>query len=96
MVDNPSHIGLIRARICVTPINEPISSSGCIEALDAFNNSQDILDSSTPAPFDRPPLNDFGQISGADPSSARKAKGHAKNERLVIGKDIKGAFQCKP
>jgi hypothetical protein len=31
-----------------------ISNSGCIEALDAFNNSQDTGFDVTPAPFDRP------------------------------------------
>ena len=33
---------------------QEISASGCIEALDAFNNSQDIGFDQTPFPFDRP------------------------------------------
>jgi hypothetical protein len=62
-----------------------ISESGCIEALNAFNNSEDVLDV-TPAPFDRPPVDDFGNVSGADSRSFTKAAGNAKKEKLVIGK----------
>lgn len=33
---------------------QAISASGCIEALDAFNNSQDVGFDETPSPFERP------------------------------------------
>ncbi len=60
-----------------------ISGSGCIEALDAFNNSQDGIDL-TPSPFDSP--------GPADPTQCRLAKGNG----FVIGKDIQGGGQCAP
>lgn len=50
-----------------------ISSSGCIEDLDHFNESQDTFDM-TPAPFDQP--------GPADPSMCKPANGN----KLVIGK----------
>ena len=59
-----------------------ISSSGCIEALDAFNNSTDSF-AQTPAPFDRPSVDNAGNVSGADPSAFTAAQGPPK---LVIGK----------
>ncbi|MGH6802188.1 MAG: hypothetical protein ACREC3_02325 [Methyloceanibacter sp.] len=68
-----------------------ISSSGCIEALNAFNNSQDVGFAQTPAPFDRPSVDDAGNVSGADPSYFRAAKGPPK---LVIGKNI-GSNMCQ-
>ena len=58
-----------------------ISASGCIEALNAFNNSQDIL-ASTPSPFDRPPVDDDGNVNGAD-SSGFTSAGHS---GIVVGK----------
>jgi hypothetical protein len=72
-----------------------ITESGCIEALDAFNNSPDVIDGVTPAPFDRPPVDDFGMVSGADPTNFQAAQGHARADRLVIGKDIGGANLCE-
>jgi hypothetical protein len=69
-----------------------ISNSGCIEALDAFNNSQDTGFTQTPAPFDRPPVDDFGNVSGADPREFTAAQGKSKSAgKLVIGKG-----QCAP
>jgi hypothetical protein len=67
-----------------------ISNSGCIEALDAFNNSQDTGFTQTPAPFDRPPVDDFGNVSGADP----KGFTGAQKNKVVIGKNIPGGGQC--
>jgi hypothetical protein len=58
-----------------------ISSSGCIEALTAFNQSEDVIDDSTPPPFDQPPVDDFGNKSGADSSSFTGAG----KTKLVIG-----------
>jgi hypothetical protein len=70
-----------------------ISSSGCIEALDAFNGSDDVLpDDTTPPPFDRPPVDDSGNISGADPTSFTKSN----KDKVVIGKDVNGGGQCAP
>jgi hypothetical protein len=54
-----------------------ISNSGCIEAVDAFNNSQDIGFDVTPEPFDRPGL--------ANPRQCRGAR----FDRIVIGKDAR-------
>jgi hypothetical protein len=68
-----------------------ISNSGCIEALNAFNNSQDTGFTVTPAPFDRPSLNDYANISGAD-SSAFTA---AQSDKLVIGKNVPGGTNCQ-
>jgi hypothetical protein len=67
-----------------------ISGSGCIEALDAFNNSQDTGFDIVPAPFNRPPVNDQGVIAGADPSQCNLAQGNNKKTKLVIGK-----LQCQ-
>jgi hypothetical protein len=58
-----------------------ISSSGCIEDLDAFNNSLDTF-SITPAPFDNP--------GPADPTQCTTANGNG----LVIGKRC-GTFDCR-
>jgi len=63
-----------------------ISSSGCIEALNDFNNSEDTGFTVTPSPFDRPPVDDFGNVSGADPSGFTKAQGNKGDKKLVIGK----------
>ena len=54
-----------------------IGNSGCIEAIDAFNNSQDIGFDVTPEPFDRP--------GPANPSQCRGAR----FDRIVIGKDAR-------
>lgn len=70
-----------------------ISNSGCIEALDAFNNSLDTGFAVTPAPFDRPPVDDHGNISGADHSQCSLAQGNSKKTKLVIGK-IVGSQDC--
>ena len=66
-----------------------ISGSGCIEALDAFNNSGDSIPQ-PPAPFDQPPIDDHGNVSGADPG----AWGDAKNSGYVIGKNVPGGANC--
>ena len=71
-----------------------ISNSGCIEALDTFNNSQDTGFDVTPSPFDRPPVDDFGKISGADSSQCGKAQGNGKDPKLVIGKKV-GSNDCQ-
>lgn len=52
-----------------------ISNSGCIEALDAFNRSEDGSLDVTPPPFDRPSVDDSGNVSGADPSRCGLAPG---------------------
>ena len=67
-----------------------ISSSGCIEALNAFDNSEDIIFDTTPSPFDRPPVDNFGNISGADPSGFTAAHSGG----YVIGKKI-GSNDCR-
>ena len=54
-----------------------ISSSACIEALDAFNNSQDVGFDATPEPFARP--------GPANPAQCRGAR----FDRIVIGKDAR-------
>ena len=63
-----------------------IASSGCIQALDAFNNSQDLGFDVTPPPFDRPSMDDHGNVSGADPSAFTAAQKNG----VVVGKN-----QCK-
>lgn len=70
-----------------------ISRSGCIEALDAFNNSEDVGFEVTPSPFDRPPVDDFGNISGADPGPCHEARGTGGDPALVIGKDPRPAVR---
>jgi hypothetical protein len=67
-----------------------ISSSGCISALDAFNNSLDTGFDVTPAPFDRPPIDDHGNVSGADPSQFEAAH----HGGYVIGKAVTGGADC--
>jgi hypothetical protein len=52
-----------------------ISNSGCIEALDAFNNSQDTGFDETPSPFDSP--------GPAQPEQCQLARGNGK----AIGKN---------
>ncbi|HKV09694.1 MAG TPA: hypothetical protein VJ725_16250 [Thermoanaerobaculia bacterium] len=71
-----------------------ISASGCIEALDAFNNSEDTGFDVTPSPFDRPPVDDFGKISGADSKQCGKAQGNGKDPKLVIGMKV-GSNDCR-
>ena len=73
-----------------------ISGSGCIEALDAFNNSQDVGFAQTPAPFDRPSVDDHANVSGADPSAFTAAHGKTTPPgKLVIGKNITNGGQCQ-
>lgn len=72
-----------------------ISSSGCIEALDAFNNSQDTGFDSTPVPFNQPSLDDNGNVAGADPTQCQIAKGTGSDPKLVIGKKTHDN-NCKP
>jgi hypothetical protein len=64
-----------------------ISGSGCIEALDAFNQDQDTGFSVTPAPFARPSVDDFENVSGADGSAFTAAQGNSNPPgKCVIGK----------
>jgi hypothetical protein len=73
-----------------------ISGSGCIEALDTFNNSEDNGFEQTPAPFDRPSVDDFGNISGADPTGFVAAHGNTNPPgKWVIGKNINNGGQCQ-
>ena len=65
-----------RSRFC-NANKRTIGASGCIEAIDAFNNSQDIGFDVTPEPFDRP--------GPAAPSQCRGAR----FDRIVIGKDAR-------
>jgi hypothetical protein len=60
-----------------------ISSSGCIQQLDAFNNSQDTF-AMTPPPFDNP--------GPADPTQCKAASGNG----WVSGKKCGLNFDCKP
>jgi hypothetical protein len=72
-----------------------ISSSGCIEALNAFNNSQDTGFAQTPPPFDRPSVDDHGNVSGADPSAFTAAQGNSNPPgKWVIGKNV-GGHNCQ-
>jgi hypothetical protein len=72
-----------------------ISSSGCIEAFDAFNNSEDSGFDQTPAPFDRPSVDDRGGVSGADPTQFNLAAGKSTPPgKLVIGKYASGGTDC--
>lgn len=73
-----------------------VSSSGCIEALDAFNNSQDSGFETTPAPFDRPSVDDHGNVSGADSKQFVLAQGSSSPPgKLVVGKTITGGGKCQ-
>jgi len=73
-----------------------ISTSGCIEALDAFNNHQDSGFDQTPGVFARPSLNDHGQVSGADSSEFTRAQGKSTPPgKLVIGKFATGGTNCQ-
>jgi hypothetical protein len=65
---------------------QTITASGCIEALDAFNNSQDVGFVQTPSPFDQPPVDDHGVVSGADPSGFTGAQ----RDGVVVGKNVTG------
>lgn len=73
-----------------------ISSSGCIEALNAFNNLDgEIGFAQTPAPFDRPSVDDNNLVAGADSSNFTLAQGNSTPPgKLVIGKNIKNGAQC--
>lgn len=73
-----------------------ITSSGCIEALDAFNNSQDSGFDTTPEPFDRPSVDDHGIVSGADATQFTLAQGkYNPPGKVVIGKQIAGGKDCR-
>jgi hypothetical protein len=73
-----------------------INASGCIAALDAFNNSQDSGFETPPAPFDRPSIDDSGKTSGADSKQFVLAQGKSKPPgRLVIGKLASGGADCR-
>jgi hypothetical protein len=72
-----------------------ISGSGCIEALDAFNNSQDTGFDQTPSPFDQPSVDDHQNMSGADPKQFTLAQGHSNPPgKYVIGKKV-GENDCR-
>lgn len=72
-----------------------ISNSGCIEALNAFNNSEDTGFLATPAPFDRPSVDDAGNVSGADPTQFGLAQGNSTPPgKWVIGKNV-GGNDCR-
>jgi hypothetical protein len=71
-----------------------ISNSGCIEALDAFNNSLDTGFDVTPPGFDHPPVDDHDNISGADPTQCNLAQGNNKKDKWVIGKNV-GGHNCQ-
>lgn len=68
--------------------HETIAASGCLDALDAFNGSQDVGFEVTPPPFDQPGVDDFGNNSGADPLECNRAQGNGGDPDLVIGKPI--------
>ncbi len=73
-----------------------ISGSGCIEALDAFNNSQDTGFVQTPPPFDRPSVGDNGVVVGADAGQFTLAQGkYNPPGKLVISKNIAGGTDCR-
>jgi hypothetical protein len=73
-----------------------INGSDCIEALDAFNNSEDSGFSQTPAPFDRPSVGDNGVVIGADAGQLTLAQGRTTPPgKLVIGKSIAGGADCR-
>jgi len=72
-----------------------ISNSGCTEALDAFNNSEDGSLAVTPPPFDQPPVDDFGHTSGASPTQCGIAQGNSGALKLVIGKKITKGADCR-
>lgn len=73
-----------------------ISNSGCIEALDAFNRSEDEVTDTTPAPFDRPSVDDFGNVSGADPSQCGLAQGNNGSKSvLVIDENAPKGASCE-
>lgn len=79
-------IELCESSVC-TGSKSQISSSGCIEAFDAFNNSEDSGFDQTPAPFDRPSVDDRGVVSGADPTQFTLAAGkYNPPGTVVIGK----------
>jgi len=73
-----------------------ISGSGCIEALDAFNNSEDSGFDQTPLLFERPNVDDHGAVSGADSSQFALAQGKRNPPgKLVIGKYASAANDCR-
>lgn len=73
-----------------------ISTSGCIEALDAFNNHEDSGFEQTPGAFARPSLDDRGNISGADSNEFTRAQGkNTPPGKLVIGKYVSGGTDCR-
>jgi len=73
-----------------------ISGSGCIEALDAFNNSQDSGFDQTPPLFEQPGLDDHGAVSGADSRQFTLAQGkRTPPGKLVIGKYASSLNDCR-
>jgi len=63
---------------------QSVALEQCVAQLDEFNNSPDALgpSGSTPAPFDRPSIDDSGAVSGADPTAFTQAR----RTRRVIGR----------
>jgi len=73
-----------------------ISGSGCIEALDAFNNSEDSGFEQTPGAFAQPSIDDHGITSGADPVQFTRAQGkYTPPGKVVIGKSPAGGLACQ-
>jgi len=73
-----------------------ISGSGCIEALDAFNNSQDSGFDQTPPLFEQPGVDDHENVSGADSSQFNLAQGkRSPPGKLVIGKYASAPNDCR-
>jgi hypothetical protein len=70
-----------------------ISGSHCIEALTAFNSDQDVGFDQTPSPFDRPSVDDNGNVKGADPTQCGLAQGNSGAPKFVVGKKV-GSNDC--
>ncbi len=88
-------LDLCEATICARS-KAQISGSGCIEALDAFNNSEDAGFDQTPGVFARPSVNDSGNVSGADSSQFNRVQGKTTPPgKLVIGKYPSGGKDCR-
>ena len=74
---SPSSRSSLNADFCECGgTSNAISTSGCIAALDAFNNSQDTGFDQTPSPFDRP--------GRAQPAQCQAARGNG----LAIGVNL--------
>ena len=49
----------------------------------------------TPPPFDHPPVDDFGNTSGADHKQCGIAQGNGGALKLIIGKKVKNGANCE-